>query len=79
MSEAERELLRSAREHGICPRCKNGNGRVWDGAGSRTDCSACRGLGTWDAYKLEREFVKGWNAALDRCKREYTWAYKDLP
>lgn len=62
----ETDQMREAREKGICPRCKDGNGKVWDGAGSRTNCDACRGDGTWATYRLEREFVKGWNAALKK-------------
>lgn len=71
--------IRGAREQGICPRCKSGNGRAWDGAGSRTACYSCRGFGTWEAYRLHREFVKGWNAALENVKQRLVFAPKDMP
>ena len=68
-----------ARERGICPRCKDGNGRVWDAGGSRVDCYSCRGKGTWEAYRLNREFVKGWNAALERVRTLYGGFEKEMP
>lgn len=71
--------VKDAKERGICPRCKDGNGRMWDGGGSRTDCYSCRGLGTWEAYRLHREFVKGWNAALEDFGRRLGFNTKDMP
>jgi hypothetical protein len=71
--------LAEARERGVCPSCKDGNGRQWDGAGSRVDCYGCRGKGTWEAYKLHREFVKGWNAAIESLRRKYATEQKDMP
>lgn len=68
-----------ARDRGICPRCKDGNGRAWDAGGSRVDCYSCRGRGTWDAYRLHREFVKGWNAALEDFRRRVGFNEKEMP
>jgi hypothetical protein len=79
MSLVTQQKRDEAKEKGICPECNNGNGRVFDGAGSRIDCYSCRGKGTWEAYKFHREFVKGWNAALDDFKRRVGFNYKDTP
>lgn len=62
-----------------CPRCHAGNGVVTDAAGSRISCPACRGKGTWEAYRLHREFVKGWNAALHRVADIHMDSLKPLP
>jgi hypothetical protein len=69
----------AARARGICPCCKDGNGRVFDAGSSRVDCYGCRGKGTWDAYRLHREFLKGWNAAVEDMQRAVGWRRKDMP
>ena len=79
MNEAERLRRDRARERGICPYCKDGNGRVFDGDGSRVDCGACGGGGTWQAYWSQRQFVKGWNAAVEDMQRAVGRRLKDMP
>lgn len=69
--------LPQAKVAGICPRCKDGNGRVFDAAGSRMECPSCRGHGTWEMFMREREYSKGWNAAMEHVSA--FMRHRDLP
>lgn len=71
--------IADAKEKGICPRCKDGNGRVFDAAGSRMDCYPCRGHGTWEEYMMHREYTRGWNDALRHLSQVRAFAERTIP